>query len=319
MIGANPRCLTTCDRLLDERIAATAALEGFRESAAAAGRDLNEIERAETIRLQTRCVELDGLLTEHEAQTSSARAFADLQARIDANRVTDSRPAPRELRGGQTEHRSPGQLVVESTQFAAYNGRGQMSPVEVTDFLNLEQRALITTAVMAGGITPFQWNNQPPAPAMPLTDAVSVVRVSSGSVEWVETGPDPVAAVVAEGALKPEAVITFTPKSGVLETLAHHVQITRQALEDASYMQVADRDQAPQRARAQDRAGHCGTAERGDAPGGRPRRPVARNPHRRRSGRVGRLLAERGPPEPRGLRRDGYQRVDEREHGPDPA
>lgn len=71
---------------------------------------------------------------------------------------------------------------------------------------------------------------------MPLVDAVSVVRVSSGTVEWVETGPDPVAAVVAEGALKPEATITFTPKSGVLDTIAHHVQITRQALSDASYM-----------------------------------------------------------------------------------
>jgi hypothetical protein len=45
------------------------------------------------------------------------------------------------------------------------------------------------------------------------------------------------AAVVAEGAAKPEAALTFTPQTAALDTLAHWIQITRQALEDATYMQ----------------------------------------------------------------------------------
>jgi HK97 family phage major capsid protein len=52
----------------------------------------------------------------------------------------------------------------------------------------------------------------------------------------VEVGGDPVAAVVAEGAAKPEAAVTFTPKTASLDTLAHWVQITRQALDDAAYI-----------------------------------------------------------------------------------
>ena len=62
------------------------------------------------------------------------------------------------------------------------------------------------------------------------------MTVSSGVVDWVEVGADPVAAVVAEGAAKPEATFTMTPRTAALETIAHWVQITRQALEDAPYI-----------------------------------------------------------------------------------
>ena len=109
-----------------------------------------------------------------------------------------------------------------------------MPAVEVPDFLPLEQRALITTAGLA--IQPFVWANPTNQPPMPLLDVVNHVRVSSGVVEWVETGADPVAAVVAEGTAKPEATLTFTPKTSTLDTIAHWVQITRQALADAPYM-----------------------------------------------------------------------------------
>ena len=62
------------------------------------------------------------------------------------------------------------------------------------------------------------------------------MTVSSGVVDWVEVGADPVAAVVAEGAAKPEATFTMTPKTAALDTIAHWVQITRQALDDAPYI-----------------------------------------------------------------------------------
>jgi hypothetical protein len=70
----------------------------------------------------------------------------------------------------------------------------------------------------------------------PLLTIVDVVSVSAGVVEWVTITGDPQAAVVAEGAAKPEAVLTYTPTSAPLDTLAHWVQITRQALDDASYI-----------------------------------------------------------------------------------
>jgi HK97 family phage major capsid protein len=224
------------DRLLEERVSATAVMTNLRERAAADDRDLTDMERSEIARLQERCVQLDGLLTEHEAQASSARAFADLQARIESNRERTSDGVTRQTAPGRVEQRSAGQMVVESTAFQNYPGRGQMAPVEISDFLGLEQRALITTTTLAAGIQPFVWNNTLPNLGTPLIDAVSVVRVSSGSVEWVETGADPVAVVTAEGVAKTEATITMTPKSASLDTIAHWSQITRQALADAGYI-----------------------------------------------------------------------------------
>jgi HK97 family phage major capsid protein len=223
------------DRLLEERVGATGVITNLHERAAADNRDLTEMERSEITRLQERCVQLDGLLTEHEAQSSSARAFAELQSRIEANRErADSRVATTSGPGRVQEQRSAGQLVTESTQWQAYPGRGQMPAVTVPDFLVLEQRALITTAAL--GIQPFVWSNEIHQPPMPLLNVVNHVSVSSGVVEWVEVGADPVAAVVAEGTAKPEATLTVTPKTATLDTIAHWVQITRQALADAPYM-----------------------------------------------------------------------------------
>jgi HK97 family phage major capsid protein len=88
--------------------------------------------------------------------------------------------------------------------------------------------------------------NLPPAvhvPALwtmttPLLDAIGRERVSNGSVEWVRyPAAYPEAAVVAEGALKPEATFAPTVESASLNTYAHHKGITRQALEDIPRIQ----------------------------------------------------------------------------------
>jgi HK97 family phage major capsid protein len=223
------------DRLLDERTSLTGVMTGLRDRAAADDRDLTETERSETVRLQERCAQIDDQLAEHASQAESARAFAQLASRIEAGRDddrTETRGAPRGREAGV----SSGQLVVESAEFRGYSGRGAMPAVEVPGFLDLEQRALITTATLGGAIQPFVWSNEPPVLKMPLVDAVSVVRVTSGAVEWVVTGPDPVAAVVPEGTAKPEATITMTPQTSSLDTIAHWSQITRQALADAGYI-----------------------------------------------------------------------------------
>jgi hypothetical protein len=63
-------------------------------------------------------------------------------------------------------------------------------------------------------------------------------RVSSGSIEWY-TYPAayPLAAVVAEGALKPEADVVPELQTASLNTYAHWKAITRQALEDIPRIQ----------------------------------------------------------------------------------
>jgi HK97 family phage major capsid protein len=224
------------DRLLDERTSLTGVITGLRDRAAAAERDLEDSERSEIARLQERCSAIDDQLTEHESQASSARAFAQLAQRIEAGREAAAATETRGAGGHESTGTavSAGELVTSSAEFRAYTGRGRMDPVEVTDYVTVERRAAITTASLA--LQPFVWRNELQTPAMPLIDVINTVRVSSGVVEWVELGPDPVAAVVAEGAAKPEAALTMTPKTSTLDTIAHWVQITRQALSDAPYM-----------------------------------------------------------------------------------
>ena len=96
------------DRLLDERTSLTGVMTGLRDRAAAEERDLTDGERSEITRLQERCVTVDGLLTEHEAQSSSARAFAELQNRIEATREPSRAPRrPRASPAGATSRVPP--------------------------------------------------------------------------------------------------------------------------------------------------------------------------------------------------------------------
>jgi len=71
-----------------------------------------------------------------------------------------------------------------------------------------------------------------PAPRTPLAQLVTIERVNTTSVDAVIEVVTNNAAGVVEGDLKPETTIDFVPQSYVLETLAHHVDVSRQATED---------------------------------------------------------------------------------------
>lgn len=227
---------TYLQRLVNERTSLTASITGFADTAANEDRDLTDEERRTIAGWQARCAEIDTQLAEGQSQIESQHAYADLMGRIEANREADNvrtRSAVTTLERTAPPEASPGASFVESRAFTDYRGMGVGERHEVAGML--ETRAAITTADLA--IQPFRWAG-PPAPSVtsPLLDSVAHVPVSSGVVEWVATGPDPVAGVVAEGAVKPEAAITLTPHSETLDTLAHWVQITRQALDDAAYI-----------------------------------------------------------------------------------
>jgi HK97 family phage major capsid protein len=169
-------------------------------------------------------------LEQFNAHNESARSFASLMDRLDTTReraVAERHPASQAL-----EYTSFGQQFVESDQFRAYNGHGQSTRFPIEGYL--EMRAAITTAQLA--IPHFTWAPVEYQTRAPLLEVCGHVMTSSGVVDWVEIGGDPVAAVVAEGAAKPEAAITATPKTAALDTIAHWVQITRQALDDAPYI-----------------------------------------------------------------------------------
>lgn len=226
---------TYLQRLVNERTSLTEAMTGLSDRAASEERDLTEAERTSITGMQTRCVEIDAQISEGQSQLESQHAYAGLLQRIEGNRETAA-----EQRAGSavatmertSVRQSAGELFVASPAFTEYRGAGTSQRLDVADFL--ETRATITTAQLA--IDHFKWAPVERTYTSPLLDAIAHVSVSAGVVDWVEVGPDPIAAVVPEGQPKPEAAFTMTPQTSALDTLAHWVQITRQALDDASYI-----------------------------------------------------------------------------------
>lgn len=222
--------LTYLRRLVDERTALTETMSRTMDAAATEERDLNEAEETAVVGMQTRCAAIDQQLETHNHQAESARRFAGLVGGMETSR---EQPPPESRRPVQLERSTWGQQFVESEQFRSYNGHGQSGRFPIEGYL--EARAPITTSDLA--VPHFTWApKEAQVTRSPLLELCGRVAVSTGVVDWVEIGPDPVAAVVAEGAPKPEAAITMTPRTAALETLAHWLQITRQALEDASYI-----------------------------------------------------------------------------------
>jgi HK97 family phage major capsid protein len=218
--------ITYLQRLIDERDALTQNATQLAERAASDDRDLTDTEQSSVRGWQARCGEIDSMLTEHNSQAESARAYATLRSQLETP-AGDLAPARSPL-----ETRSAGELFTDGP-LRDYTGHGSSGRVEVTGYL--DTRATITTGALA--IPHYVHAPVEYITAAPLLEVCGRVMVSSGVVDWVEIGGDPQAAVVAEGAAKPEAAFTATPKSAALDTLAHWVQITRQALQDATYIQ----------------------------------------------------------------------------------
>jgi HK97 family phage major capsid protein len=223
--------ITYLQRLTSERDNLTVSATDLAERAAKEDRDLTDTEQESMKSWQTRCGQIDAQLTEYNGTVESQRAYARLRNELD---TPEPEFVPSQRHGQQVETRSAGEQFVTSPNFQQYTGHGQSQRFEVADYMGLEARAAITTANLA--IPHFVLPPVVPVTTAPLLDVCGRVQVSSGVVDWVEMGGDPTAAVVAEGAAKPEATITATPKTSSLDTLAHWVQITRQALDDASYI-----------------------------------------------------------------------------------
>jgi hypothetical protein len=121
-----------------------------------------------------------------------------------------------------------GAQFVESDAFKNYEGAGTSRRVEFAGFL--ENRAAISTADL--NLPPVVVNPPSPVYSAPLLNVIGHEVVAGGSVSYITWSDPSDAAVVAEGAVKPEATMTPTEVTVGLKTYAHWKAITRQALED---------------------------------------------------------------------------------------
>ena len=139
------------------------------------------------------------------------------------------------------EFKSLGRQFVETEQFKSLQGSaGQRGKA------NLEIKATITsattdTAGAAGDLvqtTRIPGIVAPPERKLTIRDLLMPGRMDGNALEFVqETGFTNAAAMVAEGALKPQSDIKFDLKSTNAKVIAHFMKASRQILDDASQLQ----------------------------------------------------------------------------------
>lgn len=199
--------------------------------------------------------DVEARIAEAEQVATDIAAHNAQAARATAARAALSSATPEQVRTVQTSHsvaqpeqRGPAdhaESLVQSQALANFRTNGMKGRISI-DVPGLtirsltEQRAPIDSTVTSGGAFA-----NPARPAIvPLTNADRVGRVADlldrqttgdNTVEYVRdttAAGGGAAAEVAEGAAKPEAGYTFEIVTDSVRTVAHWVQITRQAASD---------------------------------------------------------------------------------------
>lgn len=210
--------------LVQEREDIAAAIEGYANRAEERGADLSDEELAEVAQLQTRAAGIDRRLGAFGDAQQSNRAFSDLMSRLD----TGQQRAEQRAQAAAAEQTSVGAGFVESRVYTEYR--------EVPHGRSAVFEGELRAPTQTGGliIDPARVVWPEPTEAFPLFGLTDVQTISSGSFEYVKYTWDDNAAVVAEGAVKPESTITEQLVTDHLDTIAHWTQLTRQALEDSA-------------------------------------------------------------------------------------
>lgn len=188
-------------------------------------------------------------ITAHNEQVSAADASR--AALLGASVARSTEPAPGtagapatppagqriELPGQPATRETLGQLWLregrEQLQTLRANGGNGKASVTVPG----EVRALFATTNNPSNAPRYPetivQNDQP----LTILDLIDRQPMSGTSIEWVqESTPPNAAAEVAEGAVKPEASFVLTLQTDTAATVAHWVNITRQALDDDSML-----------------------------------------------------------------------------------
>lgn len=186
--------------------------------------------------------------TLHQIGDEISRISGDMRNRVDAaqRRLDDLETRNRDIEqlladgarggrfgGGSSE--SPGEVFVRSEAFKNFGGsagRGNISAVV---------QAITSASTSAGGmIAPDRRGEIVGMPKRRLTirGLIAPGTTNSNSVNYVrQTTRTNNAAVVTEGAQKPELVLAWTEADAPVRTIAHWVPVSRQAMDDAPMLQ----------------------------------------------------------------------------------
>jgi HK97 family phage major capsid protein len=126
-----------------------------------------------------------------------------------------------------------GEHVINSDAFKSWNGRGKIA-------IEIERKSITSDLGSAGAtITPDFRPDIVPIARRRLTirDLIPQATTNSNAVEYPrQLSRTNNAAMVAEGATKPESDYTFELKTANVRTLAHWITVTKQAAEDSAVL-----------------------------------------------------------------------------------
>lgn len=222
----------TITRLTAEREAAADFIATTLDAVEAETRDLSDTEVRAVETQKARITELDAQL-KPLVEFEQTRAAA---VRVDA--ALGNNPAGHVPRVTTEEVRTVGGLFTASEAFTEY--RGGRGAIFTADIRPTEIRAILDTVNNPGkGLLPPPQKiyGRQGAIVSPLLETIARMQVDSGVAEVVISGEPTGAAVVAEGALKPEATLSLTVTQVVLETIAATAFATRQLIRSASAAQ----------------------------------------------------------------------------------
>jgi hypothetical protein len=237
---------------IEERASSSEVLKSLQTRAADDGRDLTDAERKTFDEIVARLRELDAEIERIKDFDTGSAKFAELigaqkEAEEKAERAHESE-GEKASAGAADEQRAAvdfGKRFVESTAFKGYRGAGTSERLTLPGPASPEFRAAITTGSVGltayTGPVPQLWSG-PGAPTFSNTVLNLIGRVATSQsavlyLQWQPPKPGD-APVVAEGDLKPEAVMDVVEATIALSTYAHYKAVTRQALEDIPQIQT---------------------------------------------------------------------------------
>jgi len=222
---------------LEERAAHVSVIESIQRTAADESRELSDEERS-TLETRAAAIEkIDGDLEFSARHIAANEKWYRLVGAREEAKERDERAAFYE--GVETTAvASLGKTFTDSAEFRSYRGKGTTKPVELPGPASVEFRAAITTGDAEQVVSGTWTGPSGPSRTTALLDAVTRVPVTGRFADYLRWGPDPEAAEVPEGELKPEAAISPTEERAEVVTYAHWKAITRQALDDIPGVQT---------------------------------------------------------------------------------
>lgn len=212
--------MTYLDDLSGRREQLRTDMETILEKYADPEATLSEADEANLTDLKTQLGSLDSRIGELAEFDDANTRHEQLMSRRNLSKVT-----------GDSPQGSIGTLFAASREFDAYKRSGFVGdmPMFSTEFTLVES--------VNGSDAPYAGVSQVrdaanPAFRTPILDSFAREVTSTNNVWWLEWGADPVAQVVAEGAVKPEAAYAPTIREGSLVKWAHHLPVTEEALQD---------------------------------------------------------------------------------------